>query len=1332
MMTLVLKPGQFSVKVIYGIMNAAPTKRMGILTVSEVRKEVIFLFGDCHLVASFGALSGFPWFAPSENRLGFWIKGREDMVFVIEFEDYQSMMAVHKLVDRNQNVNPADVESVKKWLDRFTLDASMEPTAKRSRLSNPLSGITYGLMQVENPLIRSRNSAGSRGVSLASFYDGISPSGKDRSGSIGVLGIGNVETSGFANLGNTCYMNSILQGVFADAIFTKDLFKFCKMVEELGLNLDEEMPLSLAVANLASRRHRATIQLKKALLEMIKTRAHFLNNAQQDAHEFLVSILNYIQEECDRMLCKQYDIADKQERARKNPVTSNFAFVIESTIKCNRCKTVTKNEEESVILPVSFQMLEQDVARCLIVFLKRYMFNASVAVKREDKVGIPLYLTLNEGFVEEAAPFPPLSPTTRNIDFKTAKKLKINLFRGIREFFNNTSTDAEGVSSSSAEAAGPSKTGTPRFLPKSITPSSSARAIPEIIHTESWRALKTDREIASSKYYPPSRDKVPLNTVDKNIDKSVMSGNMLTSGDKNSDDLLVHSMPIPHSSVLDHDYIRPASSEGKSRNIANERVYYFIETLKKAKKEEKKKPVDLKSLSNERWKGDLKAVATDLDSLTVASASRATADHGEKEAGEIETGKKAAVSVPYNAAGECSAVFDSADSHGKSEQPTAVHHLTTNVKVRENYFADLGSKINVLTPDGKRPFQSGSTLKAERSPMSRQQGLLCSFSSKGQLNQPRIKKRSPKEDYTDEDLYFMTEEEQIIAACKRSIADQLEKDSGTSAEISRESDEERSHVQCTDELMSQKLSPNTSEPKDYIRKVEKEESEQSVNKLISQKSQSSDTNVDLNMEEIVTETGDHPGNLKKQGDQNIPETEGVSEPLESFENRDLNLEVEVPTEKKDFPERFKKQRREFRSGWNFNSNGAQKIVVYEDEVGIEALEGQVNTAHANEEAMQGDDQPLELPENIAPNNNSNDLFVYEDTNQSDEKPKFCPEYVWKTSRNMDNTVDENANGAAKGTALSKAVTPLSVKSPNDGKDSKLMIKSANNFDVECAGNSEEESSQSTISDDLSSTDGKEVFDIFGPQPVPFIPLSCENRQAICMYLGMDFNADWMQIIGFEMEHVDEFAAIKDWTYDNWTCHMRLLAETGLGGDLELYAFATMFNVDVWVFYKEQWLCYRPKFRKIGGKWEEINIEDYCIGENEGVYLMYDHCLFSPVVTPSNEIFLKNIVLSNSDDSSDTNFMQENAQPEDVHDNNADVICDAAAATHEDNTGASYRLISVVSHLGQTANSGHYICDVWCNKSRRWLFCNDESIAPIDEKSVLDRCRCGYVYLYLNR
>lgn len=54
----------------------------------------------------------------------------------------------------------------------------------------------------------------------------------------------------------------------------------------------------------------------------------------KDAEEFLADILNKMEEECDRILCKQYDIEDKLERGKRNPVTSNFAFIIQSVITC--------------------------------------------------------------------------------------------------------------------------------------------------------------------------------------------------------------------------------------------------------------------------------------------------------------------------------------------------------------------------------------------------------------------------------------------------------------------------------------------------------------------------------------------------------------------------------------------------------------------------------------------------------------------------------------------------------------------------------------------------------------------------------------------------------------------------------------------------------------------------------------------------------------------------------------------------------------------------------------------------------------------------------------
>ncbi|VIO87703.1 Uncharacterized protein BM_BM14121, partial [Brugia malayi] len=70
-----------------------------------------------------------------------------------------------------------------------------------------------------------------------------------------------------------------------------------------------------------------------------------------------------------------------------------------------RCEAVTNNKEESIILPISIQMMDQ---------------NDSCATMK-------LEFCLNQDLVSELESFPPLSSTARNVDFETSKMLKISL-----------------------------------------------------------------------------------------------------------------------------------------------------------------------------------------------------------------------------------------------------------------------------------------------------------------------------------------------------------------------------------------------------------------------------------------------------------------------------------------------------------------------------------------------------------------------------------------------------------------------------------------------------------------------------------------------------------------------------------------------------------------------------------------------------------------------------------------------------------------------------------------------------------------------------------------
>ncbi|KAM3725231.1 Ubiquitin carboxyl-terminal hydrolase [Dirofilaria immitis] len=1203
--------------------------------------------------------------------------------------------------------------------------------------------------------------------------------------------------------------------------------------------------------------------------------------------------------------------------------------------------------------------------RCLIVFIKRYFFNASVAVKRDDKIRIPLYLTLRKGSAKETAPFLALSPTTKSINFNTAKLLKINLFRDVKKSFIHTSTDAREVRGLSTGTVESNRIGNRELVLKSAIPSPSGSVIPETIYTQRWRHLKASNDVAPNNY--------PSSFVSHGIidNKPVMESKM------DEDDQLVYPVPISRNNPLDHSQAQLHASTASSGDNIN--LGSFIEALKRRimGDHEEGPSISSKSVLDEKCgentnktiesstKDDAKAVLTNLTNLNIAGVSRATAGHGEKVE-EVDPSNKVS-SAPYKLAGESRTAvsdrrfYDNTGSHGKLNAVTAAQRFMPNQKFTEanqNYIRGLRSKINVFTSDSKS-FQPESLLKLEHPTMSREQKLSNPLFTQRQLNQSRFQKPISKDDYTDEDLRFMTEEEQIMAACERSIDDQLRlfrKDNGISARILRKADE-RLSMRSANEPVNLK-SPysvdveTVDEKEDYsLDKSKKQKDERGPHIPISQKSSSSDINEDYKVDvETVEETEDCSENFGKQGEQSmhkllgqnsssfyinedikvdvetveekedysldkskkqkgeknedVPTSQKLPAPdinedirvdVETIEekdssekykkqkgeqstdgplrqkslfssiNEDFKVDIEIVENERNYSKRYKMPQDESENSQNFNSNDANEMAVYdyknkietkEDEINLKTkkmiktkpeamlrecgnnteydvtenakggrgMEEQINIANANSETVQADGQNISGTgsantskssfKSILSNADTNSSFEYSDTNPSlcyaqtnsehtnsiadkggarrkmylkKNRPPTPPELSfrtkheisysdrWTSSRcsgpllNFKQTMVESKTRLKYSeeapvylppnltykdeysTTLTQPVTSLSFKPSIVGKDFKSPVEplpsEISDSNLENTENmDDDESSNSDISDDLSSTDGKEILEEIGS--VPYKPLCCKMRRAICKYIGMDFNIDWMiQSSVQEMDIHDRPSGLVDVGGD-CNCLFQslayyvagskdgyeLLRETIIGFEVEhpdeFADIKAMFCVDVWVFNAKRWLCYRPKF-VVGKQCKEINIEDYRIGENEGIYLMYEHNQFLPVLTPSNGIFLNKSI---SVDSSDTDFMQEYYQPEDKkgHGEKAELLYNMTINSDGDTTGPSYRLISVVSHLGQTANSGHYICDVWCNKSNRWLFCDDGSIRPISQEVVQSRSGIGYIYFYLNR
>ncbi|ERE61066.1 ubiquitin carboxyl-terminal hydrolase 37 [Cricetulus griseus] len=259
---------------------------------------------------------------------------------------------------------------------------------------------------------------------------------------------------GFPNLGNTCYMNSILQSVFGIPTFAKDLLTQGIPWDKVSCD-DLIKPLSQLLVLKDIRDVEIKGQLLMTVKKTISTVADtFLGDEQNDAHEFLSQCLEQLKlnmEKLNAMCCSERENEAASSRRFICPVAANFEIELHSSIVCEGCGEATLNTEVSNYLsvdlpqgtkdhPLSIQKsldlfftpekIEHNCENCknknsvlrytwrrlprvLIVHLKRYHFTANrMLVKSQQPVEISKYLTVASHCNENTKqPFP---VTTRN------------------------------------------------------------------------------------------------------------------------------------------------------------------------------------------------------------------------------------------------------------------------------------------------------------------------------------------------------------------------------------------------------------------------------------------------------------------------------------------------------------------------------------------------------------------------------------------------------------------------------------------------------------------------------------------------------------------------------------------------------------------------------------------------------------------------------------------------------------------------------------------------------------------------------------------------------
>ncbi|KAJ8019562.1 Ubiquitin carboxyl-terminal hydrolase 37 [Holothuria leucospilota] len=248
---------------------------------------------------------------------------------------------------------------------------------------------------------------------------------------------------GFSNLGNTCYMNAILQSLYGLKSFRDDLIH-----SEASQNLKgDTLTHAIKVLFLAKHQNKPREAIRKLLLRVknaiSKSATRFSGYLQHDAQEFLCQCMDQLKEDTEKMNKAITEIETDttlQDIRFSPPTTDNLEFAVLHTIRCLECgETVTKEEvfhdlsldmpKRSKLHPSTIQVAldqffeSEDInyacekcegkdarlshkftrlSRYIILNLKRYVFNqdSSQNAKLQENILIPKYLTLSRHCME--------------------------------------------------------------------------------------------------------------------------------------------------------------------------------------------------------------------------------------------------------------------------------------------------------------------------------------------------------------------------------------------------------------------------------------------------------------------------------------------------------------------------------------------------------------------------------------------------------------------------------------------------------------------------------------------------------------------------------------------------------------------------------------------------------------------------------------------------------------------------------------------------------------------------------------------------------------------
>lgn len=178
---------------------------------------------------------------------------------------------------------------------------------------------------------------------------------------------------GLVNFGNTCYSNSVLQALYFCRPFRE------KVLEYKAKNKRTKETLLTCLADLfysivTQKRKVGTIAPKKFIARLRKEKVEFDNYMQQDAHEFLIFLINHINEiivgeqagggNGPGNNSKNRSLGESDPDSAPTWINEIFQGILTSETRCLNCETVTSKDEEFCDLSIDVDQ-NTSVTSCL-------------------------------------------------------------------------------------------------------------------------------------------------------------------------------------------------------------------------------------------------------------------------------------------------------------------------------------------------------------------------------------------------------------------------------------------------------------------------------------------------------------------------------------------------------------------------------------------------------------------------------------------------------------------------------------------------------------------------------------------------------------------------------------------------------------------------------------------------------------------------------------------------------------------------------------------------------------------------------------------------------